>query len=73
LSKDIFSIIKRYNDLQNVRPGLQQKRKVEKGAENFTVLREENFIASMDFEENLGKSMKTVQYLYTIYKLSLSF
>ncbi len=40
----------------------------------FTVLTEENFNAGVDFEEDsgvFGKSMKTVQYLYKIFKFWL--
>ncbi len=40
----------------------------------FTVLTEENFNVGVDFEEDsgvFGKSMKTVQYLYKIFKFWL--
>jgi hypothetical protein len=41
----------------------------------FTVLPGENFNAGMDFEKDsgvFGESMKTVHYLYTIYKIWLA-
>jgi hypothetical protein len=80
LSKDIFSIIKRYNDLQNVGTGLSRKEN-RNGVSGYwvqyiiIVLPEENFNAGMDFEKDsgvFGESMKTVHYLYTIYKIWLA-